>query len=164
MNSNEISLRWAVASDFDTLGEVFYDAIRNGRSLYTPKQQTAWAPAPRAGAEWHARLGAQQIIVAQRDGDLLGFMSLTDEAYVDFAYIRPGAQGTGLFRRLYNEIEAHALRSAYEELSTHASRMARPAFIGMGFTLTQTEYVELGGETFERFAMAKKISASNSLV
>ena len=52
---------------------------------------------PRRGSEWRTRLLSQEIIVAEADGRLLGFMSLAEGGDIDFAYIRAEARGAGLF-------------------------------------------------------------------
>ena len=85
-------------------------------------------------------------------------MSLAPPDYVDFAYIRPGFQGSGLFRRLYAAIEEAALETGQTRLTVHASLMAQPAFSAMGFEITQRETVEVRGEQLDRFAMKKPLS------
>lgn len=112
-------------------------------------------PKPRKGAAWNKRLASQFISLAEVDGRMAGFMSLTPDGYVDFAYIRREFQGTGLFRRLLTQIEVKAKQKKLRRLTTHASLMARPAFAAMGFQVTEPETVEIGGVSFDRFAMAK---------
>lgn len=146
-------LRWAGPDDYDALGDVMFDAVRNGPSQYSEKQRVAWVGAPRTGPDWHARLAMQEIVMAERGGRAIGFMSLADKGYLDFAYIRPEAQGTGLFRRMWERIRARAVARGEAEVHTHASLMAEPAFRGVGFEVVEAEQVELGGETFDRFAM-----------
>ena len=97
-------LRVADSADYDALGELMFDAIHNGPTKYTPAQSKAWAPVARSGPDWAARLCKQHIIVAERDGQIQGFMSIEPGGYVDFAYIRPVAQGSGLFRRLFDAV------------------------------------------------------------
>ena len=92
--------RWASAADADVLADIMFDAVRNGESRYTEMQRAAWVPAPRGGPAWRSRLQGQDIILAERQGKAVGFLSLAEGGYVDFAYIRPEAQHTGLFRQL----------------------------------------------------------------
>jgi putative acetyltransferase len=72
------TLRWATEADFDTLADVMFAAVREGESPYTEAQRQAWVPEPRRGSEWRTRLLSQDIIVAEADGRLLGFMSLAE--------------------------------------------------------------------------------------
>lgn len=46
-----------------------------------------------------ARLDRQAIAIARDETRVIGFMTLEPGGYIDFAYIRPKAQRTGLFRR-----------------------------------------------------------------
>ena len=150
------SLRWAEAADFDMLGKVVFDAVRSGESRYSEEQRQAWVPEPRSGAQWNERLAAQDVILAEDDdGEALGFMSLAADGYVDFAYVAPRAQHSGLFRLLLERIEGKAAEKGYGRLWTHASLTAEPAFGALGFAIKHREEVELGGQRFERFVMEK---------
>jgi putative acetyltransferase len=85
-------------------------------------------------------------------------MSLAAGGYVDFAYIRPAAQGSGLFRRMYERIEQRARERGDVLLWVHASPMAQPAFAAVGFAVRHSEAVEIGGETLQRFEMEKRLT------
>ncbi len=152
-----INLRSAEPSDFDTLGEVMFDAIHKGPTKYSAAQSMAWAPEPRQGSAWADRLSGKTIILAERGTTVLGFMSIEPGGYVDFAYILPTAQGSGLFRKLFNEVLAHAQQAGEAELSTHASLMAQPAFTAMGFTVDVHETVEVDGQMLDRARMTKTL-------
>ena len=153
----DIILRTATAKDYDTLGDVMFDAIHNGPTKYSKAQSKAWAPAPRSGPEWANRLSQKEVVLAERGGNVLGFMTIEPGGYIDFAYIRPSAQGSGLFRRLFSEIEARAKAAAETELSTHASLMAQPAFAAMGFEVDYHETVEVDGQKLARARMIKSL-------
>lgn len=155
--SDTIQLRPATATDYDTLGELMYDAIHNGPTQYTDAQSQAWMPVPRQGADWHARLAKQHVILAVLGHEVLGFMSIEPGGYVDFAYIRPSAQGSGLFRRLFAAIMERAAAAGETQLSTHASLMAQPAFAAMGFEIEFHETVEVDGQSLPRAKMVKTL-------
>ena len=150
--------RWASDADGDVLADIMFDAVRNGESRYTEAQRAAWVPAPRSGPDWIARLETQDILVAEQDGKAIGFVSLAEGGYVDFAYIRPEAQHTGLFRQLLSRIVERAIARGEPLLWTHASLMAEPAFAKLGFTIRKRERVRLGGQDFDRCEMEKPLS------
>ncbi|MGB8814751.1 MAG: transcriptional regulator BetI [Paracoccaceae bacterium] len=152
-----ITFKWADQRDYKTLGAVMFDAVRRGESRYTEAQKAAWVPAPPDGTSWSARLADQDIIAAEQDGTILGFMTLAPQGYIDFAFIRPWAQHTGLFRRLYTHLETKARRSGEQRLWLHASVMAEPAFTAMGFSITHKESVPIAQETLDRFVMEKRL-------
>lgn len=153
----EITLRMGSAADYDTLGEVMFDAIHNGPTQYTEAQSRAWAPVPRSGQAWADRLARKDVILAEQGNSVAGFMTLEPGGYIDFAYIRPSAQGSGLFRRLFAEVIKRAEMSGETELSTHASLMAQPAFAAMGFSVDVHETVEVDGQKLARARMIKTL-------
>lgn len=154
---DEIKLRLAEPADFDALGQVMFDAIHTGPTHYTEAQSRAWAPTPRVGEDWAARLAGKQIVMAERGLHVLGFMTIEPGGYIDFAYIRPTAQGSGLFRQLYREVENCARQAGETELSTHASLMAQPAFAAMGFEVDFHETVDIDGQSLPRARMTKTL-------
>lgn len=151
-------LRDATPTDYDPLGELVFNAIHNGPTKYTLAQSQAWMATPPKGDTWAKRLAQKQVVLAEQEGKRLGFMTLEPGGYVDFAYIRPAAQGSGLFRRLFQEIENRARAAGETGLSTHASLMAQPAFAAMGFQVDHHETIEKDGEQLARARMSKPLT------
>lgn len=153
-------LNWATPTDYVALADIVFDAVRNGPSRYTQAQRAAWVPVRKHGEEWAARLAGQVIAIGHDEVRAVGFMSLAPEGYIDFAFIRPETQGTGLFRRLFNMIEDKARSQNEPCLWTHASLMAEPAFATMGFTVIERQVVQIGNEHFQRAMMEKPLPGS----
>lgn len=151
-------LRWAHAGDHAALAEAMFDAVRNGPSRYSEEQRAVWVPTPRSGPEWERRLEAQDIILAEGGDQVIGFMSLASGGYIDFAYIRPRAQGTGLFRALYEKLVERAREQGQARLWVHASLNARPAFQALAFKVVRDETVFIGNQAFDRSEMALELS------
>lgn len=154
------TLIWATQADNDDLADIVFDAVRNGASKYSQAQRAAWVPVRRGGEEWAERLAGQLIAIAHDSDRAIGFMSLAPQGYIDFAFIRPDAQGTGLFRRLFDMIENKGRAIGEPRLWTHASLMAQPAFAAVGFTIIEHQVVQIGDEHFERAMMEKAIGRS----
>lgn len=154
---NEIVLRTAEPSEYDALGALMFEAVREGPTRYTEAQSKAWMPAQHQGPDWSKRLSGKHIIVAANADGLLGFMTIEPGGYIDFAYIRPQAQKTGLFRRLFEAATEQATAWDETQLSTDASLMAQPAFAAMGFTIDFYESVEVAGQTLARARMTKPL-------
>ncbi|WP_415922209.1 GNAT family N-acetyltransferase [Tateyamaria sp. SN6-1] len=142
----------------DRLGALMWDAIHNGPSAYTAAQRQAWLPEVPKGAPWAARVGDQQIWLAQQDGMALGFVTLADGGYVDFAYVHSAAQGRGVFRHLMTALETAARTQGTARLWTHASLMAQPAFARLGFRVIRHEDVARDGQTLSRAEMEKALT------
>ncbi len=153
----KIPTRLATTEDHSAIADVMFDAVCNGKSAYSKVQRQAWVPHRRSGPEWERRLTSQNIFVAEDAKQMLGFMSLDDIGYIDFAYIRPSAQGRGIFRSLFNEIEGLAYQLKKSRLWVHASLKAEPAFSSKGFEIMKKETIEIGDRSFERFEMEKQL-------
>jgi len=153
--------RWASAADGEELADIMFDAVRRGDSPYTEAQRAAWAPVRRSGEAWAARLQGQDIILAERDGTGIGFMSLAPGGYVDFAFIRPAARGSGLFRQLLSFVVDRAIAKREPRLWTHASLMAEPAFAACGFTIVRRERIVMGDQSLDRCEMERSLAASS---
>lgn len=153
--SGKFTLSRATRADYDALSDVMFEAIRTGNSKYTAEQRAAWAPDRKNGDDWVARLDQQAIIMARDPSGVVGFMSIAPGGYIDLAFIRPVAQGTGLFRALFNWIETYSLARGDARLWTHASLMAQPAFAAMGFAVVQHETVAIGDVRLDRAEMEK---------
>ncbi len=165
--ATQFAIRRAMVDDYDAIADVMFEAVRHGRSHYSEEQRQAWVPHRRSGSAWIERLNSQSIFAAEIFGQINGFMSLAENGYIDFAYIRPSAQGTGMFRRLYQAIEHLAMQTGEPRLWVHASLMAQPAFTAVGFRITRKEAVEIDGHLLQRFKMEKQLGHaeinSNSL-
>ena len=155
--TTQFAIRRAVVDDYGAIAEVMFDAVRHGRSHYSEEQRQAWVPHRRSGSAWIERLNSQSIFAAEIYGLINGFMSLAENGYIDFAYIRPSAQGTGMFRGLYQAIEHLAMQTGEPRLWVHASLMAQPAFTAVGFRMIRKETVEISGHLLQRFEMEKQL-------
>jgi putative acetyltransferase len=149
--------RIATQADFDALGTLMFQAIRTGPSPYSDAQRAAWLSVPYCGPDWHAKLAAQHVMLAECREAIAGFMSLRPDGYLDLAFILPQVRGAGLFRVLFSEIESHARHAGLPRLWTHASLMAQPAFAAVGFDLVQHEVVTRAGEQLQRAEMEKQL-------
>ena len=150
-------LTWSTPADHAALADVIFDAVRNGASKYTEAQRVAWVPERRSGPEWAARLASKAIAIGRDGTHITGLMSIEPGGYIDFAFIRPERQGTGLFRALFNMVEAHARALQEPRLWVHASLMAEPAFAAVGFAVTESQIVQIGGQDFSRALMEKTL-------
>jgi putative acetyltransferase len=150
-------LTWPTPTDAAELADVMFDAVRNGPSKYTDAQRAAWVPERKRGVEWELRLAAKDIIIGRDGGRIVGFMSIEGGGYIDFAFIRPDAQGSGLFRRLFAMVEGHARAANEARLWVHASLMAQPAFAVVGFSVVEHQIVQIGDQLFQRAMMEKPL-------
>ena len=153
----KLKIRLAQPQDADALGKVMFDAIHKGGSKYTEAQRAAWQSTPNSGTKWVNRLAEQDVWMAEEAGIALAFLTLRNDGYVDMAFVRGDAQGRGLFWRLYQLLEKSAQDAGHRRLWTHASLMAQPAFLAVGFRVIRHESVARHGETLDRAEMEKAL-------
>ena len=157
MTDLTVTLRPGRPEDADALGAVMFTAIRSGHSPYSDAQRAAWLPTPNSGDAWRARLGGQDVIVAEDKAGPVGFMTLSPAGYIDLAYILPPARGRGVFDRMLHRIEADAKTAGLRRITTHASLMAEPAFSRHGYRIVQRETVIRDGQSLDRAKMSKRL-------
>jgi len=116
---------------------VFQAAIRQTAAEHYDREQIeAWAGPPHPDlTSWDARRAQATTLVAEADGEIVGFADLRDDGVVDMLFVHPRAGGRGVARRLVEAVQAHARDRGLTELRTFASRSARPAFERFGFTV-----------------------------
>lgn len=151
----------ATGRDHDELADVMFDAVRHGPSPYDDEQRRCWVPARPHGPAWSDRLDRQIVMVGRDAGGIAGFMSLAPGGYIDLAFVRPRARGSGLFRSLAGRIEGEGRARGDARLWVHASLMAIPAFAAMGFGLTEHQTVEVRGALLRRAEMEKIVGETD---
>lgn len=134
---------------------VHFKAVRDGASeFYDPAQRAAWAPNATPDLEQPDRLNDQFCWVAENDGEIFGFMSVTNVGHIDMAFVLPEAMGTGLSTKLYKRVLQNAQARGLEALTVDASHLARRFFQKHGWRIEYQEDIDRSGVTLERFRMS----------
>jgi putative acetyltransferase len=152
------------AGEAPVLAEVYHAAVHEGAaSAYSAEQRAAWSPAAPSGDGWAARIAGADTLVAERDGRVLGFMAWEPaKGWIDLAFVRPEAMGTGVAAALYAVIEGRARAVRIARLSVDASELARPFFARQGWRVVAREEVVRGGVTLHRYRMEKDLRAAEA--
>lgn len=155
---HDVRIRPFHSSDAAALAALFYESVHKGaRRAYDAAQRRAWAPRVPDAAAWRDRLSAQTVLVAERDGDPVGFMTLREDGRIDLAFVAPAAIGQGVARALYDEILQEARQAGMPRLHAEASLMARPFFERQGWSVIVPETVVRDGVSIPRFRMEKRL-------
>ncbi|MEX2451410.1 MAG: GNAT family N-acetyltransferase [Rhodospirillales bacterium] len=142
--------------DTEATARIFFDAVHLGATAhYDAAQRNAWAPEIPETPAWRARLKPQTVLVAERGGAIVGFMTLTRDGRIDLAYVAPDMIGRGVAKRLYDAILAEALEAGLKKLTAHASRQARPFFERQGWRAVRRRTVTRNGVALTNFAMER---------
>jgi len=151
-----VSIRPFRDDDAGAAAQIFFDSVRLGtQDYYDEAQRLAWAPRVPETAIWLGRLKPQTVFVAERQGRVVGFMTLAAEGYIDLAFVAPEAIGQGIGKALYDAILSEALRIGVPRLHTEASHLARPFFERQGWSVVKPQTVVRGSVSIPNFVMEK---------
>lgn len=133
---------------------VFFRAVREGTSeFYDEAQRKAWAASDRFDPSTADRLSAQVTWLAIENDDVIGFMSLREDGYLDMAYVLPHAHGCGVADALYARIIDSAQALDLTSLFVDGSHFARRFFTKHGWQVDYQEEHPARGQVFDRFRM-----------
>ena len=142
------------SEDCPALARLFYDTVHtvNARD-YTPEQLDAWADGNVDLAAWDTSFLAHHSLVAEENGEILGFADMDTTGYLDRLYVHKDYQGQGVATALCDALEAscHA-----EHFTTHASLTARPFFEGRGYRVLRRQTVVRRGILLDNYVMEKR--------
>ena len=143
--------------DLDVLIDLFTNSVRQVASRdYSPAQIEAWAPVA-VNQHWTTRLDSRPTYVAEADCEIVGFSDLEPDGHIDMLFVHADHQSQGVARALLDHIHARAHEQGIDRLFTEASITARPFFERNGFEVIGAQDVELRGQTFRNYRMAKRL-------
>lgn len=145
--------------DLPHLTELFYQTVRTvNRRDYTLEQVQAWAPEEvrQAGdsARWQA-LAERFTLIAEIDGQIVGFCDLEADGHLDRFYVHAEFQGQGVGRALLAEVENIARRECMPRVFVEASITARPFFLKQGFVELAEQSVTVRGVQLANYRMQR---------
>lgn len=146
------------AEDARALTDIFYDTIHHvGIEHYTRAQVNAWAPLPKEYQRWQQRLAQWPPMVAELDGQVVGFITLTPSGHIEWTYTHRNYQRQGIASRLYRHLEQQAHQLGLSRLTVDASRFARPFFETKGFVVIRENQTLRRGEKLQNWRMEKRL-------
>lgn len=148
-------LRRYAPDDCAACWQLFYRAVQIGAAgFYDQAQRDVWcATPPEPTPARNARLAEATTWVALTDGHLAGFMSLEHDGYLDMAFVDPDHMGQGVAVALHDHLIQSARNAGLDQLTTHASHLARRFFARQGWQVVRPDNVTKNGVTLPRFEM-----------
>ncbi len=148
------------ADDAAPICRLFFETVRSvNLGDYSPEQVRVWAPAPPDPAAWHERMSGRHTLVAEENGEVVGFAELEGDGHLDMLYVGRDAVGRGVGKRLYLAAEERALGLGLREIFTEASITARPFFERRGFRVVRRNDLVVRGVGMTNYAMEKCLPA-----
>lgn len=155
----DIRVRPAHFADADRIADIFFDSVHSiDSSIYSEAEQQAWAPAPVDYEYWRRAVPLHETFVACIDGQVVGFIGLEPEGYIDWLYTEKCCQGQGVAGVLYSHLERLARDRGLLGLSVSASDVARAFFERRGFRVLTANRVKRRGITLRNWRMQKQLA------
>lgn len=140
-------------SDCGAMAELFYDTVHSVNAAdYSPQQLDAWASGQVDLEAWDHSFREHCTLVAEKDGELIGFGDITPEGYLDRLYVHRLHQRQGVAAALCERLE----QTVEGTIVTHASITARPFFEKRGYKVVRKQQVERRGVLLTNFVMEKQ--------
>lgn len=141
------------SADCAELCRLFYEtvhAVCGGD--YSPRELDAWAPGPPREENWDPGLLAHRTLVAEENGEILGFGDMDETGYLDRLYVHKDHQREGVATALCNGLEQSCKARPFV---THASITARGFFEKRGYRVLRRQQVLRRGVALTNFIMEK---------
>lgn len=151
-----MELRDYKSSDCPALAELFYHTVHTvNAGDYSEEQRNAWADGQVDLAEWDRSLCAHIAVVAEENGQIVGFGDADPTGYLDRLYVHKDFQGRGVASAI-----CAALEGAVDagRIVTHASITARPFFEGRGYQVVREQQVLRHGVFLKNYVMEKRLA------
>lgn len=149
-------------SDLDAVRLLFRDTIQQVNSAdYNNDQVAAWSDTHTDTDKWKRRILEQYFVVAEKDGQVLGFCSLGHGTYLDLLYVHHDHQREGIGQALLSHVIEHAeqmeppvgKRDEKREITSDVSITAQRLFEKLGFEVSHAQDVHLNGQVFRNYKM-----------
>ena len=112
-------------SDLDTISNLFYQTVHNVNCAdYTAKQLCAWTNSPESLKTKQENLSEQYTLLAEIDGETVGFGSIDKNGCLDFLYVHKDYQRQGVATALCDELEKN-----FSTITTYASKTDRKSVV-----------------------------------
>ena len=156
MSEQTITVRDYRQADAMPTLRCFQRAVRGTASHdYDPEQIESWVAVDVEA--WGCRRASAETLVADRDGQLVGFTDVNHDGYIDMMFVDPDAARTGVASALLNHTIDLVRRRGGRELTVQASITARLFFERHGFTVTSEQRVELRGSELTNYRMRRAL-------
>ena len=150
---DEPQIRDYAESDCPKLAQLFYETVYTvNAGDYTEDQLNAWAAGEVDLTKWNESFLAHHTVVAELDGQIVGFGDMDDSGYLDRLYVHKDYQHRGVATAICNALEGD---SEARDFTTHASITAKPFFEKRGYRAEESQQVIRGGIALTNFVMHK---------
>ncbi|MBS0241510.1 MAG: GNAT family N-acetyltransferase [Proteobacteria bacterium] len=159
MQQQSHSLRPFLPADVVRLQDLLAQSVEElTQDDYDEDQRLAWMSRVADAQAFAKRLAKNVTLLAERDGEILGFASLKDNSEIDLLYVHPYAAGEGVGTALLDALERLATARGAEKLSADVSDTAHEFFSNRGWIDVQRNNVPIDDVWLANTTMTKALT------
>jgi N-acetylglutamate synthase-like GNAT family acetyltransferase len=149
-----MKIRKAQISDLEAITNLFKDTVLNiNIKDYSKEQVATWSAVHADTPKWLKRLDEQHFWVAEKEGNIIGITSLSQEGYLDLMYVHHLYQNQGVAKNLLLTLLAKAKQMNLGKITSDVSITAKPFFEKYGFVSLLEQRKLLAGIEFVNYKM-----------
>ena len=153
-NGSPVRLRHYRPDDCEKLAALFYRTVHSVNAKdYTQRQLDVWATGTVDLQAWNASFLAHETVVAEENGEIVGFGDMDESGYLDRLYVHRDRQGRGIATAICDALERTV---SGKTLTTHASVTAKPFFLHRGYRVVRQQTVLRQGIALTNYVMEKQ--------
>lgn len=141
------ALRPALPRDYEDLGILFQASIEElAFDRLDENQRAAWQAKAEDPSRWAKHLSGLLTLVAEEDGEPVGFAAMRDNAIVEHVHVHPDLAFMGVGSQLMDALERLAMARGAKKLQVAASDNAQGFFEKLGFVALRRSAISAGEE------------------
>lgn len=154
----DVTIRRYRPEDAEAISDLYRKSVTEiGIERYSRAEVEAWASYADEVEELRHRLAEGLTLIAECGGRMAAFGQLKPANRIEFLYTLREFSKMGIATLIYRRLEEAAIASGSGVLHTDASRISRPLFEKMGFTLVEAVVEERKDVKIECFFMKKEL-------
>ncbi len=154
------ALRPALPADHADLGILFQASIEElATDAYNDDQRAMWAAKAEDEKVWSKHLSDCLTLVAEEDGEPVGFATMRDNAMIENVHVHPDMAFMGVGRHLVDALERLAQARGAKKLAASVTDNALPFFEKLGYVAVRRATLSVGDEWMASMVMEKALAS-----
>jgi len=154
----DIDFREATLDDLPEITALFKDTIRAvNRKDYSEKQVEAWASEADNSSKWQKRIQKTYFLVADLDGQIVGFAWLKNGFYMDGMFVHKNFQRKTIGSKLLRIIESRVSMNDFDTIKADISTTALPFFDSHYYEVKKKQKKSLKSEVLEHYIVYREL-------